>query len=318
LNLAFITWNFSPSVIPSMDIPRWYGLMWALGYFIGLKILERMFKSEKLPKDWSDKTFMYVLIGGIFGARLGHLFFYEPWFDVTNPAGQVIKEGFLSHPLSIFKIWEGGLASHGGVVGIAIAAFLLSRYVTKKNILFIIDRIVVPTGFAGGLIRLGNLFNHEIVGKETTSSIGFKFLRHDISEGGAMQMTGKDTPQAAFDAIAHNPAFAEILASIPIRYPSQLIEAICYFIIFAFMMFLYWKTNASKLQGFLTGMFFTLVFGARFFIEYLKIPQGGTDLGLGLLNTGQKLSIPLVVLGLFLIFRKIKQLKKGKETDAVN
>lgn len=310
MNLAFIVWDFNPSVIPAWNMPRWYGIMWALGYLIGLKILERMYKSEKLPQEWSDKTFLYVLIGGILGARLGHLFFYEYWFDQFNTAGQLIHEGFLSHPLTIVKIWEGGLASHGGVVGIAIAAYLLNRNVIKKHILFGIDRIVVPTGFAGGLIRLGNLFNHEIVGKETTSSIGFKFLRNDITSNQALNKTGLNDVNEAYTAIATNPAFSEVLAEVPVRYPAQLIEAVAYFAIFVVMMLLYWKTNASKLLGFLTGMFFTLVFGARFFIEYLKIPQGGTDLGLGMLNTGQKLSIPLVLLGLFLIFRKIKELKK--------
>ena len=313
MNLAFVTWNFNPSVIPGWDIPRWYGIMWALGFYLGFLILNRMYKSEKVPEDWMDKTFMYVLIGAILGARLGHLFFYEPWFDQVNAAGQVGREGFFSHPLSILKIWEGGLASHGGVVGIAVATYILSKKVTKKHVLWVIDRVVVPTGIAGALIRLGNLFNHEIVGKETTSSIGFKFLRNDIYAGSAMTDTGTNTPQAAYDAIANNPSFAYMLDAVPVRYPAQLIEAICYFIIFAIMFFLYWRTNASKLQGFLTGMFFTLVFGARFFIEYLKVPQGGTDLGLGLLNTGQKLSIPLVLFGLFLIFRKVKQLSFGKE-----
>jgi prolipoprotein diacylglyceryl transferase len=311
LNLAYITWDFSPSVIPSFDVPRWYGIMWALGYLIGLKILERMFKLEKVNKDWADKTFLYVLIGGILGARLGHLFFYEPWFDQLNAAGHIIREGFLSHPLSILKIWEGGLASHGGVIGILIAAYFLSRNVTKKNILWIIDRIAVPTALAASLIRFGNLFNSEIVGKETTSAIGFKFLRHDVYPSVAMNSTGKNTPNEAYNAIANNPAFADLLAAIPVRYPTQLIEAICYLGIFAVMLYFYLKTNAKDLLGFLVGVFFFLLFMARFFIEYLKIPQGGTDLGLDALNTGQKLSIPLMAIGLFLVFRQLKKLKKA-------
>jgi len=311
LNLAYITWDFSPSVIPAFDVPRWYGIMWALGYLIGLKILERMFKSEKIDKEWADKTFLYVLIGGILGARLGHLFFYEPWFDQLNVAGQVVREGFLSHPLSILKIWEGGLASHGGVIGILIAAFLLSKNVTKKNMLWIIDRIAVPTALAASLIRFGNLFNSEIVGKETTSAIGFKFLRHDLYPSDAIRATGKETANDAYDAIANNPAFADLLASVPVRYPTQLIEAICYLVIFAIMLYFYWKTNAKDLLGFLVGVFFFLLFMARFFIEYLKIPQGGTDLGLGMINTGQKLSIPLMAIGLFLVLRQLKKLKKN-------
>ncbi len=298
LNLAYITWDFSPSVIPSFDVPRWYGIMWALGYLIGLKILERMFKSEGVNKDWADKTFLYVLIGGILGARLGHCLFYD-W-------------GYYSqHPLEIFKIWEGGLASHGGVLGILIAAYFLSRNVTKKNMLWIIDRIAVPTALAAGLIRLGNLFNSEIVGKETTSAIGFKFLRHDIYPSVAMTKTGRNTPNEAYDAIANNPAFADLLSAVPVRYPTQLIEAICYLSIFAIMLYFYWKTNAKDLLGFLVGVFFFLLFMVRFFIEYIKIPQGGTDTGLGLLNTGQQLSIPLMAIGLFLVFRQLKKLKRN-------
>lgn len=299
MNLLYITWNFNPSVIPSYDVPRWYGLMWLLGYLIGLKILERMFKHEKVPMEWADKTFMYVLIGGILGARIGHCFFYDWAYYSQNP-------------IEILYIWQGGLASHGGAIGIIIAAYILSKKVTKKSILWIVDRIAVPTSFAGGLIRLGNLFNSEIVGKETTSSIGFKFIRHDIPVNWAVEQTGKSSVNDAYDAIVNNPAFADVLASVPVRYPTQLIEALAYFIIFILMMLLYWKTNAKDLLGFLVGTFFVTIFGARFFIEYLKIEQGGTDSNLGMFNMGQYLSIPLVLIGLYLILRHIKSLKVNK------
>jgi len=276
--------------------------MWLLGYLIGLKILERMFKHEKVPMEWADKTFMYVLLGGILGARLGHCLFYD-W-------------GYYSqHPLEILYIWQGGLASHGGAIGILIAAYLLSKKVTKKPMIWIIDRIAVPTAFAGGLIRLGNLFNSEIVGKVTDSTLGFKFIRHDIPAEWAMTETGTSTAKAAYDAIANNPSFAYILDSVPIRYPSQLIEAIAYFLIFVVMMYLYWKSNAKDLLGLLTGAFFILVFGARFFIEYLKIEQGGTDSNLGLFNMGQILSIPLVLVGIYLVLRHIKSLNFTKNAE---
>jgi prolipoprotein diacylglyceryl transferase len=273
--------------------------MWLLGYLIGLKILERMFKHEKVPMEWADKTFMYVLLGGILGARLGHCLFYD-W-------------GYYSqHPFEILYIWQGGLASHGGAIGILIAAYLLSKKVTKKPMVWILDRIAVPTAFAGFLIRLGNLFNSEIVGKVTDSSLGFKFIRHDIPAEWAMTETGTSTVKDAYDAIANNPSFADILDSVPVRYPSQLIEAIAYLFIFVIMMYLYWKSNAKDLLGFLTGTFFILVFGARFFIEYLKIEQGGTDSNLGLLNMGQILSIPLVLVGFYLVLRHLKSLKFTK------
>ena len=185
LNLAYITWDFSPSVIPSFDIPRWYGIMWALGFLIGLKILERMFKSEKINTEWADKTFLYVLIGGILGSRLGHLFFYEPWFDQLNSTGQVVREGFLSHPASILKIWEGGLASHGGAIGILIALFIYSKKVTKKNMLWILDRVVITVAIAACFIRLGNLVNHEIVGHPSDKGLAMVFTRafEDLPNG---------------------------------------------------------------------------------------------------------------------------------------
>ncbi len=296
MNLLYITWNFNPSVIPNFDVPRWYGLMWLLGYLIGLKLLERMFKYEKVPMEWADKTFMYVLLGGILGARLGHCLFYDWAYYSQNP-------------IEILYIWQGGLASHGGAIGIIIAAYLLSKKVTHKNILWILDRIAVPTAFAGGLIRLGNLFNSEIVGKETTSNIGFKFIRHDIPPNYAMQITGENSVNKAYNTLTNNPAFTDYIAEVPVRYPSQLIEAIAYFLIFILMMYLYWKTNAKDILGFLLGTFFITIFGARFFIEFLKIEQGGTDSDLGMFNMGQILSIPLVIFGIYLVLRNIKALK---------
>ncbi|MEZ4923776.1 MAG: prolipoprotein diacylglyceryl transferase [Crocinitomicaceae bacterium] len=304
MTILEIVWNFEPRVIPAWKMPAWYGIMWALGFYLGFIILNRMYKSEKVPDAWMDKTFIYVLIGGVLGARLGHCLFYQP--DI-----------YLKDPIQILKIWEGGLASHGGAVGIIIAAWLLARKVTKTNILWVLDRLVVPTTLAGGLIRMGNLFNHEIVGIATGTDYGFKFLRHDIPGSMAMQITGKsyDKLGEAYDLIAHDPRYADWLAAVPNRYPAQLYEAICYFIIFGFIFFLYWKTNAAKLQGFLVGFFFVTVFGVRFLVEFIKENQEGIDQGLTGLNMGQYLSIPLVLIGLFLMFRKIKFLRKGKDTE---
>ena len=298
MGLLDITWNFNPSVTPFSDIPRWYGIMWALGFYVGFTLLTKMYRSEKISERWVDKTFMYVLIGGILGARLGHVFFYEP-------------KAYLADPISILKIWEGGLASHGGTIGIIIAVYLLSKRVTKKSILWTLDRIAVPTALAGCLIRMGNLFNHEIVGKVTNSGLGFKFLRHDIGEGEAMVRTSSSTAKEAYDKIASDPKFAEILAEVPARHPAQLYEAIAYIIIFFVLWRLYWKTNARQFNGVILGAFLTLVFGARFIIEFFKINQDGSvDQSLEVLNMGQLLSIPFVLLGLYLFFRNRKNIEK--------
>ena len=123
-------------------------------------------------------------------------------------------------------------------------------------------------------------------------------------------------PGLAYDLIANDPAYAEMLASVPNRYPAQLFEAICYFVIFAVLMFLYWKTNAAKLRGVLAGAFFIMLFGARFFIEFIKENQDGIDQNLTGLNMGQYLSIPLVLIGCYFVFRKAKSLKKGKDSEA--
>lgn len=305
MTLLEIVWNFEPRVVSTWEMPVWYGLMWALGFLVGLKILQKMYESENVPEKLLDQSFIYVLIGGILGARLGHCLFYQPDY-------------YLANPIEIIKIWEGGLASHGGAIGIIITSYLLTRKYADITLLWLLDRFVVPTAFAAGLIRLGNLFNHEIVGKVTGTDFGFKFLRHDIppSIASATTQTDPAVPGKAYDLIANDPMYAELLASIPNRYPAQLYESICYFVIFAVLMFLYWKTNAAKLRGVLAGAFFIMLFGARFFIEFIKENQDGVDQNLQGLNMGQYLSIPLVLIGCYFVFRKIKSLKKGKESEA--
>ena len=312
-DLLFVNWTFNPRVIDAWNTPRWYGIMWALGFYLGFIILNKVYKNEKAPENWMDKTFIYVLVGGVLGARIGHCLFYQPDY-------------YLSHPLEILKIWEGGLASHGGAIGIIIAAILLNRNVIKKSVLWILDRLVIPTALAAFLIRLGNLFNHEIVGKVTESSLGFKFLREDNSEIhqaiiNATNTTGitndnyYDKLNTAYDKIADDPSkYSELFALIPARYPAQLMEAVCYMFIFAILMWFYWKTNAGQIKGFLLGVFFVLLFGARFFIEFIKENQDGIDEKLEGLNMGQYLSIPLVLIGFYLIFRGIKAFKIGKVT----
>ncbi|MGB1103646.1 MAG: prolipoprotein diacylglyceryl transferase [Crocinitomicaceae bacterium] len=299
MDILEIVWNFEPRVIPAWKLPAWYGLMWALGFIVGFRIMERMLRREQQPKDLMDKVLIYTLLGGILGARFGHVFFYD-WAEYKD------------NPIDMLKIWEGGLASHGGAIGIIIASWFLARKIEGKHLTWLLDRLVVPTALAGFLIRLGNLFNHEIVGKPTGTDYGFKFLRHDIPDWQAIQATGTDNLHDAFGKIANEPQFAYLLEQIPNRHPAQLYEAICYLVIFGLMFFLYWRTTARDLKGFLLGTFFATIFGARLVIEYFKEVQGGTDDGSlfgGALNMGQILSIPLVLFGLFLVFRSIGKLK---------
>ncbi len=261
----FITWTFDPDFITKPITIRWYGMMFAIGFIFGVWLISKMFKHEGEKSSWADTLFIYVVICTIVGARLGHVFFYA-W-----------DEYYSKHLLDIFKIWEGGLASHGGAIGIIIGLLIYSKYVTKRNPLWACDRLVVPTAFVGGLIRLGNLFNHEIYGHATNLPWGFRFIEN-LNEW----MNG-----AA-------PIFSQP------SHPTQIYEALCYFAIFALLMYLYWKRNEEERQGLLSGIFFIGVFGMRFLIEFIKNPQEDFEVAMTL-NMGQWLSIPFILLGAILI-----------------
>lgn len=271
-----IIWDVNPVMLElgSYEI-RWYGLLFALGFVFGIILITRMFDKEGVNKDWVDSLFLFVVIGTVIGARLGHVFFYDWAFYKENP-GEIIK------------IWHGGLASHGGILGIALALYFWSKFYSKRSMLWIVDRVVVPGVLGGAFIRLGNLINSEIIGKPTDVPWAFTFVRHDM---------------------------------LP-RHPSQLYEALAYLAVFGFLMYLYWRTKEGFKQGKLFGWCMTLVFGFRILIELTKENQVAFEENMTL-NMGQWLSIPLVILGLFFIFRKsemktyprMDQEVKGKTPD---
>lgn len=262
LILNYITWDVNPELFRLGPItPRWYGLLFASGFLIGLFIVRRMFREEQVPEEWLDKAFMYVVLGGVIGARLGHVFFYD-W------------DYYSQNLTEIPMIWRGGLASHGGAIGILLALWIFSRRVSKRSMLWILDKVVVPTALAGCFIRLGNFMNSEIVG------------------------TPYDGPLAVLFVRAYPP-----LNEVP-RHPVQLYEAASYLVIFVILFFTYWRTKFREKPGFIFGLFLVLVFGARFFLERFKHSQGGLEEAVGnSLSTGQILSIPFVLVGLFYIFR---------------
>lgn len=272
--LDFITWTFDPELISSPIVVRWYGLMFAIGFLVGYEIVWRMFRHEGAPEKWVGSLFVYVAIATLVGARLGHVFFYD-W------------ESYSHRLMDIFKVWEGGLASHGGAIGITIAILLYSKYVTKKSPLWTFDRLVVPVPFVGALIRFGNLFNHEIYGGPTDLAWGFSF----VDNVGAW-MRG-----------------AEPIMTVPCH-PTQLYEAACYLILFGILMIMYWKFNAQRRPGLIFGVFFTILFSARFVIEYVKNVQETWELGMiesiGI-NMGQLLSVPFIIVGIYLIVRSLRR-----------
>jgi len=220
-----------------------------------------MFKNENIGDDVLDRLTIYMAIGTIVGARLGHCLFYEPAY-------------YLSNPLLILKVWEGGLASHGAAIGILVALYLLSRKV-KKPYLWILDRVVIVIALAGLCIRMGNLMNSEIYGIETNLPWGFIFAREN-----------------------------ETVA----KHPTQIYEGLSYLVIFFILYFIYRKNTKNLKTGYIFGLFLILLFSVRFIIEFIKEPQVGFEANMAL-NMGQLLSIPFILAGIFIMFRAIKQKK---------
>ena len=283
--LLYVTWNVDPELFTILGREiRWYGLLWVIGLIVAVFIVQRIFDKENLPEKWFDSLFIYMMVGIIVGARLGHCLFYEPAY-------------YLANPIEILKVWEGGLASHGGVIGIIIAVWLYSKRVTKKSMLWTFDRVIVPTGFTAAFIRLGNLMNHEIYGGPTSQPWGFKFIEnlHAWKAGAA-------------------PIYSEP------SHPTQIYEAIVYLIVFIVTMYLFWKTDAKKKQGFLIGIAMIIIFASRFFIEYLKNVQVQSEIlmrdNTGLI-LGQWLSIPFVLWGIWLIWNSFRKTNLNEKEEVV-
>ncbi len=264
--MAYIYWNVRPEIFHLGPFAvRWYGVLFALLFAIGYLMGRWMMRVEHKDEQSLDTLLVYLVLGTVIGARLGHCFFYEPGY-------------FLHHPLEILEVWKGGLASHGGAIGVMVALYLYSRHHPDQPFIWLLDRVVVPTALGGVLIRLGNLFNSEILGDPTRVPWAFVFLRVD------------DKP----------------------RHPAQLYEAIAYLIIFVFLFLLYRRLKARTPSGLLLGCFFATVFTARFLIEFVKERQATYEQNLPL-SVGQFLSIPFVLAGLILIWRA---LERGKNAPA--
>lgn len=288
MNLA-IDWHIDSQIIDGWSTPNLYGLLFVGGMIIGYYVIRKMFRSESIPEKYLDRLLLYVVPATIIGARLGHVFFYGPWHDGYNSKG-VWERGYLDHPMDIFKVWEGGLASHGAAIVILTMLYIYSRKVVNRPILWILDRIVAPIAIAGCFIRLGNLVNHEIIGTPTDLPWGFRFFNAEPE----YLVNGEVVP----------------------RHPSQLYEAICYLISFIVLYRMYWKTKAKLSPGKLFGVFMILIWTARFFIEFIKVGQNDND-DIWMLKTGQWLSIPFVLIGLYLTFRKVPAKEQETFDEAV-
>jgi phosphatidylglycerol---prolipoprotein diacylglyceryl transferase len=250
MHLLIIPWDVNPEIfrIGSFAV-RWYGLLFASSFLFGYFIMLRIFKNENLPDTLLDKLTVYMALGVIIGARLGHCLLYEP-------------EYYLANPLEILKVWKGGLASHGAAAGILIAVGIFA-YKEKKGYFWVLDRIAIVVALSGFFIRMGNLMNSEIYGIETTVPWGFVFLRN-----------GETAP----------------------KHPTQIYEGLAYLLIFFLLFWMYWRKKGRHIEGTLISLICILIFGARFFIEFLKEDQVAKEAGM-LLNYGQKYSIPFFIIG---------------------
>lgn len=273
--LDFITWHADPELISTSTVTvRWYGLMFAIGFLIGYRIEERIFRHEGAPERWLGSLLLWTIGGTIIGARLGHCIFYE--WDIYG-----------HDPIRILYIWEGGLASHGGAIGVIIGVMCFSRITAKRPSLWTFDRLVIPIALVGALIRIGNLMNHEIYGHQTDLPWGFRFITniHAWMQG------------------------AEPVYSAP-SHPTQIYEALWYLALFGLLMWMYWRRNEEERPGLIFGTFLTLLFSGRLIIEFLKNDQVAFEEGMQAsigLNMGQVLSVPFIALGVWLIIRALRR-----------
>ena len=248
---------------------HYYSLMFIIAFLFGFNIMKKMYVKENVPTERLETMLFYIVLSTLIGARLGHVVFYD-W------------EYYQSHLLEIFlpieKTTNGytftgfrGLASHGAAIGILSGIIVYQKVYKEKTLLWILDRLIIPTTLGAAFVRIGNFFNSEIVGNYTGNNFGVVFVNR-----------GENLP----------------------RHPAQLYEAVCYIIIF-FILFQIYKTEYKNKSGFLLGFFMLTLFSIRFFVEFIKESQGGFETLLPLFSTGQWLSIPLIVSGIVVLIRSI-------------
>ena len=299
--LNYITWDVDPVLFSLGPLQvRWYGLLWALGFLIGYFVMRGIYRREKMTDDSLDKLLVYMLLSTVIGARLGHCLFYEP------------KE-YLANPISMLYIWEGGLASHGGAIGILVGLWLYVRSYNKSkkekdnlqkiNYIWILDRIVVAVCLVGALIRVGNVMNHEIYGTPTSLPWGFVFMR------GAEQFCG------TFDNYTQCTSWASCCPPsewLPCH-PTGLYEAFFCLVAMGILLWMYYKRDLGHKQpGLMFGTFLIIIFGSRILIEFLKNVQVAFEENMTF-DMGQWLSVPFVVIGIVMIVWSFAQRKKAEQ-----
>lgn len=268
--LSFV-WNPSPGIDLGFFLVRFYSLMFVIAFSFGWFFTKKIFQRENISLEKLDKLFLITVLATLLGARLGHVIFYQP---------ELFKQDPLSILLPIRTVPEfeftgfQGLASHGAAIAILIAMYYYSKKILKKPMLWILDRVVLAVAFGAGFVRIGNFFNSEIIGKPTGTDTGVIFAQ--LGENFA-------------------------------RYPTQLFEAGGYFIVAATMFYLYWKTDKRNYLGYIFGVFMIMLWSVRLIVEFWKEPQEGEIINF-VLNTGQWLSVPFILLGVYLVVNAKKKM----------
>lgn len=269
--LSFV-WNPSPGIDLGFFLIRYYSLMFVIAFSFGWYFTKKIYQKETIPLEKLDKLFLITVLATLLGARLGHVIFYQTELFTEDPLSILL-------PIRTVPEFEftgfAGLASHGAAIAILIAMYYYSKKVLQKPILWILDRIVLAVSFGAIFVRIGNFFNSEIIGKPTGSDFGVVFVQLGES-------------------------FA--------RYPTQLFEAAGYLITAIVIYYLYWKTDKSKYLGYIFGVFLILLWSVRLIVEFWKEPQEGERINY-VLNTGQWLSVPFIILGVYLIYNARRKYK---------
>ncbi len=278
---------------------HFYSVMWIVAFLLGFQIMKRIFLKEKVSLDYLDPLFIYTVLATMLGARLGHVLFYQ---------SELISQDFFSIFLP-FKFKGGfeftgfqGLASHGAAIGIIIGMYLYRKKYNYKSLMWILDRVVISVASGAVFIRIGNFINSEIIGKITDSPLGVRFIQDYYSKRQIVGETGIENYKEAYAAVTNNAQFQYLLDAVPARHAAQLYESFCYIFVFLILWFIYQKTNKGQQSGYLFGLFLVLLWTVRFFVEFVKEPQGDEYITLLGLNTGQMLSIPFVLIGLYFMF----------------
>jgi prolipoprotein diacylglyceryl transferase len=292
-------WNPAEGIDLGFFNVRFYSLMFVIAFGLGWYIMKKIYEREHISLEKLDTLFIWTVIATLLGARLGHVFFYD-WEYYRNHLSEILlpfrfENGF---EFTGFR----GLASHGAAIAIIIAVYFYSKKIVNKPMLWVLDRVVIPVSCGAIFVRIGNFFNSEIVGKVTDSSFGVKFVRDYYSARDIVNATGINNINQAYNALVSDPKYIGLLEKVPMKHPAQLYEAAGYVLVFAILFFLYWKTNTREKHGLLFGYFLVLLWTVRFLVEYVKESQGGFENSLGLFSTGQWLSIPFILIGIYFIF----------------